>query len=381
MPKKEYYIVSTKYSWKTRQTKSGTVYDVVFRIIDKQTLQEHQKRLCGFKTKAEAKAAHAEFITNYCEPIAEKPKTDKQEAVANLKVADLARIYFASRNNQIKDSTIYEAQKIFDLLILPRFGDKDIRTLTTHTLYQWQDELWSKTNPKTGKPYSYKYLSKIRSYFSSFLSWYATRYLDGKNYLLDIKKPKRRIPQRKMNFWTRTEFEQFIDKVKDSTYHALFTMLFFTGRRKGEVLALSPDDVDIKKGVINFNKSITRKTLDNSPYQITSTKTELVSSTPICRTLLSELQNYQGGSPFYFGGESPITDNTLRRVFNKYAEEAGVKQIRIHDLRHSFVSMCIHLGATIPVVADLIGDTIAQVTKTYAHMYEDDKRKIIEKIG
>ena len=56
MPKKEYYIVSTKYSWKTRQTKSGTVYDVVFRIIDKQTLQEHQKRLCGFKTKAEAKA-------------------------------------------------------------------------------------------------------------------------------------------------------------------------------------------------------------------------------------------------------------------------------------------------------------------------------------
>ena len=93
---------------------------------------------------------------------------------------------------------------------------------------------------------------------------------------------------------------------------------------------------------------------------------------------LGKYQRYEGN--FYFGGNAPLTDNTLRRAFNLYAEKAGVKQIRIHDLRHSFVSMLIHLGANLTVVADLIGDTLAQVTKTYAHLYEEDKHKIIEKI-
>lgn len=52
----------------------------------------------------------------------------------------------------------------------------------------------------------------------------------------------------------------------------------------------------------------------------------------------------------------------------------------IHDLRHSFVSMLIHLGANLMVVADLIGDTVEQVTKTYGHLYESDKREIIAKL-
>ena len=93
-----------------------------------------------------------------------------------------------------------------------------------------------------------------------------------------------------------------------------------------------------------------------------------------------ELAIYKGESPFFFGGDKPIADNTLRRVFIAYCKKAEMKPIRIHDLRHSFVSMCIHLGANIMVVADLIGDTVEQVTKTYGHLYETDKREIIDKI-
>lgn len=378
---KEYYISSTKYSLQERQTKRGRVYDVVFRIRDRNTLNERQKYLCGFKTKSEAKQAYSEFVTEKCEVLKETPRKKSASTTESLIIESLSQAYFEALPNQLKDATIYEKQKIFDLIILPRFGDMDIRDITTQELYQWQDELWAKKNPRTGKPYAYKYLSKIRTYFSAFLSWCSARYPETQNNLLTVQKPKRRTPQAKMQFWTRDEFDKFIQYVASPTYHALFTTLFFTGRRKGEVLALSPEDVDLEKGTINFNKSITRKTLDDSTYNITSTKTELVSSTPICKTLLNELKSYEGGSPFYFGGKEPIIDNTLRRHFDKACAKAGVKRIRIHDLRHSFVSMCIHLGATIPVVADLIGDTIAQVTKTYAHMYEDDKRKIIEEIG
>lgn len=379
---KQYYILSTKYSLQERQTKkNGKLYDVVFRIMDKEG-NISQKKLSGFSTKTLAKQAYTEFVTANCElaknnPTIMKKRAEKGKETVTVEI--LAKNYLQAVRNQIKNSTIYEKEKIFDLIIIPRFGSYQLKQLTKQELYKWQDELWSSKNPRTNDYYSYKYLSKIRTYMSAFLSWCAERNEGFTNYLLQIKKPKRRTPKTEMQFWTREEFDKFILVVDSPIYHTFFSVLFFTGRRKGEVLALSPDDV--MQDSIKFNKSLTRKTISDSTYEITSTKTEKVASTPICEPLKKELQGYtvpEGN--FYFGGNVPLTDNTLRRAFNKYAEKAGVKQIRIHDLRHSFVSMLIHLGANLTVVADLIGDTLAQVTKTYAHLYEEDKTKIIKKI-
>lgn len=378
----KYYILSTKYSLQERQTKkNGKLYDVIFRIMDGNG-NVTKKALCGYKSKTLAKQAYTEFVTANCELAKNNPVIQQKRAETGkeaVTVESLTKNYFQVIRNQIKNSTIYEKEKIFDLLIIPRFGSYQLKQLTKQELLKWQDELWSNKNPRTNDYYSYKYLSKIRTYMSAFLSWCADRNEGFINYLLQIKKPKRRTPKTEMLFWTREEFDKFISVVNNPIYHAFFSTLFFTGRRKGEVLALSPDDV--KLDTIKFNKSLTRKTIADGPYEITSTKTEKVSSTPICEPLKKELQNYKvPEGRFYFGGNNPLTDNTLRRAFNLYAEKAGVKQIRIHDLRHSFVSMLIHLGANLTVVADLIGDTLAQVTKTYAHLYEEDKTKIIAKI-
>ena len=137
---------------------------------------------------------------------------------------------------------------------------------------------------------------------------------------------------------------------------------------------------DIEKDSIIFDKSLTRKNFGEASYNVTSTKADKTQKIPICKAVKEELAIYKGESPFFFGGDKPIADNTLRRVFIAYCKKAEMKPIRIHDLRHSFVSMCIHLGANIMVVADLIGDTVEQVTKTYGHLYETDKREIIDKI-
>ena len=103
--------------------------------------------------------------------------------------------------------------------------------------------------------------------------------------------------------------------------------------------------------------------------------------TPIISYQGGLVKEYEGETPFFFGGEKPIHENSISNHFKRYCKIAGVKEIRLHDLRHSFVSMCIHLGATVPVVADLIGDTQQQVMKTYAHLYESDKNEIIKRIN
>jgi integrase len=132
---------------------------------------------------------------------------------------------------------------------------------------------------------------------------------------------------------------------------------------------------------MRVNKTVTRRTLDGSLYKITSTKADKSQVVPLCDTVKEELKRYKGESPFFFGGASPLGYTTVQYHFDKYIKRANVKRIRIHDLRHSFVSMLIHLGANFMVVADLLGDTVEQVTKTYGHMYNSDKEEIISRIG
>lgn len=376
MPSAEFYISSTKYTLQERMTKRGKVYDVVFRIV---TLdgKEKQKKLSGFANKTLAKQGYTDFVTSKCELVKNNPIKKKDPAKQDLLVGDLIREHISSLFNQNKDSSIYDKQIILRSFILPRYENTKIETLTKEDLYRWQDDLWKTKNPRTGEYYSYKYLNKVRAHFSSFLSWCESRY-GYTNYLLVVDKPKKRSPKRKMQFWTKEQFEHFISFVDNPLYHAFFTLLFYTGRRKGEIFALTPEDIE--KDSIIFDKSLTRKNFGEASYNVTSTKADKTQKIPICKAVKEELAIYKGESPFFFGGDKPIADNTLRRVFIAYCKKAEMKPIRIHDLRHSFVSMCIHLGANIMVVADLIGDTVEQVTKTYGHLYETDKREIIDKI-
>ena len=372
-----YYISSNKFNIQERQTKkNGRVYDVVFRITTQDGYSK-QKKLSGYKTKTLAKEAYNDFVSKNCKFVKNNPlkKINTDKAVPTVK--ELVPVYLSTLfNGQNKESTIYDKTKLLDMYVLPTLGDIKITALTKDVLYEWQDKLWTQKNPRTNEYYSYRYLTKIRSRLTTFLSWCTDRY----DYTFpDIKKPKMRVPQRKMDFWTKDEFEKFIKVVDNPMYHCIFTLMFFSGRRKGEIFALTPSD--IKGDSIMFDKSLTRKTVDGSPYKITSTKTGKVQLIPICGRIQKELKNYGTDSPFLFGGEKPISENTLRRVFNNYCKKADVKQIRIHDLRHSFVSMLIHMGANLMVVAELIGDTVEQVTKTYAHMYDEDKMSIIKKLG
>ena len=66
-------------------------------------------------------------------------------------------------------------------------------------------------------------------------------------------------------------------------------------------------------------------------FIVSPERTFMVDSTPICGPLQKELQNYTvPNGTFYFGGEKPLAENTVSRVFNKYTELADLKKIRIH---------------------------------------------------
>ena len=372
-----YYISSNKYSLQEHKNSKGkTVYDLVFGIT---TLdgKRKQKWIRGFATKTLAKEAYIDFVQKHCELLRyTKQKNPEKE---KLLVGDLVQQYMSTLGNQNKQSVIYDKDNIFRKFILPKYDTVSIDKLTTEEMYKWQDELWGTRNTKTGEYFSHKYLTKIRGNFSTFLTWVEKRY-GYKNNLIDITRPKRRLPKKEMQIWTRAQFERFIAVVDDATYHALFTFMFFTGRRKGELFALYKTDV--KADTIKIDKSVNRRHFGKGTWEITSTKADKSSIVPVCKVVQREIQAYKPpkSGKFFFGGDEPLAPTTVERKFKKYTEMAGLPPIRIHDLRHSFVSMLLHNGANFLVVADLIDDTVEMVTKTYAHMYVEDKLSVLAKI-
>lgn len=376
----ELFITSNKYSVQERINREGkSVFDVVFRVVTLEG-QTKQKRLCGFKNKKEAGRGYLDFVTKHCQlispDVANKKKT-VDSTVHEYTVEEIFPLYIASATSENKQSTVWDKKQIYDLFIQPTLGKEKLSALTAERLFRWQDDLLAIRNPKTGERYSQAYTTKIRGFLANILSYAESRFGIPNN-LRRVKRPKKRVQKTEMKFWTREQFEQFLSVVDSPADRAFFGTLFFTGRRKGEVLALNYEDV--KPDRISFTKTYSRKTHNGEPYTITNTKNEKKADTIICKPLRKLLSEYDGQKPFFFGGRNPYSENAVRCRFIKYCNLAGLEPIRIHDLRHSFVSMLIHMGANMMLVADLIGDTVTQVMKTYGHLYEADKVSIIEKI-
>ena len=107
---------------------------------------------------------------------------------------------------------------------------------------------------------------------------------------------------------------------------------------------------------------------------------------PISNFLLKDYKNLYGESSYYnfndnqyvFGDTDPITNGKLRHRKNKDCKLAEVKQIRIHDFRHSCALLLINSGATINVVAKYLGHTkIDETLNTYSHLFKNQLNEII----
>lgn len=192
--------------------------------------------------------------------------------------------------------------------------------------------------------------------------------------------------QRELDFYELDEFNRLIAVADDVMWRTVFLFLFYTGCRVGEMQALS--ETDLTNAAVVINKTYSKKTMDGSLYKITDTKNYKVRTVPLPEILKTELDKYiaikrENGiaDTFLFGGDRPVALQSIRNRLDHYIELSGVKRIRIHGFRHSYVSLCTHLGATPIVIARLIGDTVETVMQVYTHMWADDGSQIVARIN
>lgn len=368
---------SLAFSYRTRETKkNGIVYDVVFRIRD-DTGKMMQKTLCGYKTKALAKKAYMEYMSSYiAPPIKHTGKTE-------LKFIDAYQNYCGYLKYEKKESTLYTIIHTFEPHILPYFKDKNMFRLKTEDIKEWQKIMTGKTK-EDGNKYSNARIKTIWTYFKSFIRWSNKEY-ETPDIFKNLTAPKKKEIKKAYTIWTKEQFEQYYQNINILRDKALFRVLYYSGMRIGELQALTPEDY--KDGKLHIYKTYTKKTLDNTPYKITELKNYKEHYIPLpkhTKEILENWLNYKQENKlpnkYIFGGDNPISPNAIKNAHTKYTQKANLPTIRIHDFRHSYASLLVSIGTNFSVIATLLGDSLDQIIKTYAHTTESDIIKAINSI-
>lgn len=195
---------------------------------------------------------------------------------------------------------------------------------------------------------------------------------------------------KEMLFFTYEEFKSFISVEEDILYKTMYETLYYCGLRRGELRGLTWNDIDFGNSYLRVNKNVVATQGDeNKPYMVTTPKTKSsIREIPIPKVLLDDLKelykvcekHYGFNNKWYvFGNTDPITNGRIRSRKNRNCKLAGVKQIRIHDFRHSCASLLINSNASINVVAKYLGHTkIDETLNTYSHLFKNKMNEIID---
>ena len=348
-----------------RNESNGTWY-VMTRYVD---WQGNHKQKCkrGFKTKREALEWERVFHL-------------QQSADMDMSFESFVDIYKNDIRSRIKETTWLTKVNIIDKKILPYFGKRKISEIQTKEVIAWQNDLLRQKD-KTGKPYSECYLKTIHNQLSAIFN-HAVRFYALRTNPASKAGNMGNEKRKEMLFWTKEEYLRFADVMMDKpvSYYA-FEMLYWSGMRLGELLALTPSDFDFQNSTVTINKSYQRL---HGEDVITTPKTKKSNRTiKMSEFLAEEMQEY---IKMQYEIEPtdrlfPISKSYLHREMERGCKETGLQKIRIHDLRHSHVSLLIELGFSAVAIADRLGHESIEITYRYAHLFPSKQNEMANKLN
>lgn len=340
--------------------KNRKTYYFIVRVKTQEGKTKQIKRR-GFESRDEARKAEADVILNYDEIDEENP-TFKF-------VANEYKEWYKKRRKQ---SSYRKIEGIIDHHLIPEFGKKKMNEIRNRDITRFQNKLIGDLAIATAK--------RIHAALSSVFN-YAIRQEYAKNNPASVVGNIDMEEDKRVDYWTLEEFKEFMTVVDNELYYALFMTLYYSGMRKGEALALTWKDIDFEDSKIDINKTVYNNVV-TTPKTTSSTRT--IDMPNHVMTLLKELKlkikpkiGYVVFGEFY----GHMSQTTLDRYFKKYKDDSGVKQIRLHDFRHSHASYLINLGTIPSLVAKRLGHgDVSTTLNTYSHLYPTTEKETVSKM-
>lgn len=322
-----------------------------------------QKWKRGFATKKEALGFERDFL-------------EKQSANPDMTFQNLYEIYMEDMAARLKQSTLLTKKAVLQTHILPFFGSKPINEIKASDVRRWQAKLMSSPNN-----YSQTYLKKINTELNSIIN-YAKRFYNLNTNPCGKAGTIGKAKAEEMDYWTYDEYIAFREGVKDkSLSYICFEVLYWTGIREGELLALSPADIDLDNKTISINRTYQRiegKDVFTSPKTRKSKR-----KIPIPDFLCQELSDYIQSRYMLDADERlfPVTKSYLSHEMIRGCKNTGVKKIRIHDIRHSHASLLINHGCDALMLADRLGhEKVSTTLNTYSHLFPHKQQELVHSL-
>ena len=200
--------------------------------------EKKKRRKRGFETKREA----LEY---------ERQKKLNNSRSMDMKLSEFMEVYFEDKQNELKERTMKNKRYMMEQHIVPYFGNQMMSEITAGQIIQWQNEMQT-------KGFSEAYLRMIQNQLTCLYT-HASKIYDL--HANPCKKVKRMgsSDSRSLDFWTVDEYQKFIQTMEPGTrYYLIFEILFWTGCRIGELLALTPKDIDFDRNQISITKTYYR---------------------------------------------------------------------------------------------------------------------------
>ncbi len=334
---------------------------VSYRYTDwKGEYKRYWKR--GFKSKREA-------VTH------ETQTRLMQSSSLDMTFNEFCDIYMRDKKNRLREGTWENRLCAMNKHIIPYFGKRKIKTITSKDVIAWQDEIMNYRDSK-GNPYKQGYLRTLHTLLSAIFN-YAVKHYDLKDNPARKAGSMGRMTNEEIKIWTKEEYLKFSEYIrfKPDSYYA-FEILYWTGMRLGEMLILTPDDFDFTANTVRIVKSYTRvnrKDIINPPKTIKGIRTMHIPD-----FLSEEIEDYIN-SQYKLRRNDRIfsaTKSILSKDMKRGCEKLGLEKITLHGFRHSHVSLLIERGFTALAIADRVGHETISITYKYAHLFPSKQREI-----
>lgn len=318
------------------------------------------KKKRGFERQKDAKAYEDEFLRT-------------RARSCEMTFGSMAELYLADMEHRLKATTMQNKRYLIERRILPFFRDLSLAEITPAHIRKWQASLLA---DKVAPTYAKTINNQISAIFN-----YAVKYYGLASNPARVAGSVGKKNADEMSFWTAEQFNEFIKHVPKAPGRVGLSVLFWTGLRIGELLALTPADIDLEAHTLTVNKNyqmVQGKELIMEPKTQKSRRV-----IPIPSKLCDELRGYIDSLYALEPDDRlfPFGKSYFHRQMQKGCDACGMEKIRLHDLRHSHAALLIRLGTPILLVSERLGHEDVQTTlRTYGHLYPSATDEAVKKL-
>ena len=336
-----------------KDKKRGTWYTSV--MYKDWTGKQCRKLKRGFATKKEAQEWEKHF-------------TYKESASLDMTFGDFVKVYEKDVIPKLKENTWLSKEHVIQTKLLPYFEHKKMCDITPRDIMQWQNQML-KGKTSNGSEYATIYLKSLQAQLSCIFN-HAVRFYELPSNPVQKAGPLGEGDSDEMQFWTKEEYLEFIPTLADKPYSYLaFELLYWCGMRMGELRALTAGDFNFTKNTISITKSY-QKIKGRDVITVPKTK-KSVRTVVMPGQVASEMKDFLD-SIYGITKEDRIftfSKSYLHHEMDRGSKASGIKRIRVHDLRHSHVSLLINMGFTPLAIGNRVGHESEKITYRYAHLF------------